>query len=200
MSPRLRKWSLIGVALLGIFFLWLGVRALLPDAQVERVRELRDELFSESGKNLPAEERKEKFKTFRESVDQLTPEQRKAAFGDLRKKGEAEMERYFTLSAAEKTSYLDQQIDRMESFKKKGPGGSFGKGAGGFGGGSGVGQTFSSPPSAQGPGKNVASTEEGRKRRLDQSTPEQRARRDQFFKDLQQRRQQRGLPPMSFGR
>jgi hypothetical protein len=200
---------MVAIAVALVALLWLGFTVFGGDAQVARVKELRDELFSEAGKSLTPDERKEKFKELRDTMGQLSPEQRKLAFADARQKREAELENYFKLSQSEKTQYLDQQIDRMESFRKKaaagkGSGGglggnssaagvgsqAFGSNTGGGGGGGGKGW---------GGGKGMNTTEEGRKVRLDQSTPEQRARRDQFFKDMQARRTQRGLPPLSFG-
>ena len=67
------------------------------------------------------------------------------------------------------------------------PGGGFGPGgpkAGGLGGGAG--------------GRGAPSAEEMQKRRkqyLDRTSPEERAKRDQFRKDMDTRRKQRGLPP-----
>jgi len=211
--PLYRRWGLwSGLAVALVALLWLGFTVFGGDAQVARVKELRDELFSEAGKSLTPDERKEKFQELRDTMGQLSPEQRKLAFADVRQKREAELENYFKLSPSEKTKYLDQQIDRMESFRKKtaagkGIGGGLSSSVGGNSAAAGVGssQAFGSNTGGGGGGgkgwgggKNM--TEEGRKVRLDQSTPEQRARRDQFFKDMQARRTQRGLPPLSFGR
>ena len=52
-------------------------------------------------------------------------------------------------------------------------------------------------PGGRGPGGNPPSKEEmdrRRKQALDRSTPEERAQRDQFRRDLDNRRRQRGLP------
>jgi hypothetical protein len=115
------------------------------------------------------------------------------------------MDRYFALAPAEKIRYLDERINRSEKMRKEwqqkgaatrgagakggspgglpgGPGGGFAAGAGQSGG---PGQR--TPPTAE-------EREKRRKEHLDRTTPEERAQRDRFRKDMADRRKQRGLP------
>src|SRR5262249_12738076 len=103
---------------------------------VEEVRQLRKELFSEEGKKLPPEERKEGFQKLASAMKSLTPQQRKELFAERQKKVSEDLDRFFKLSPAEQTAELDRRIDKMlearkawEDAGKGGPGG--GKGFGG---------------------------------------------------------------------
>src|SRR5205823_5028002 len=80
-------------------------------------KELQAELFSPEAKNLPPEERRAKFEQFRAEVNTLTPEQKRELSEPMRAKMRADLERYFTLSPAEKTRRLDEQIDRSEKMR-----------------------------------------------------------------------------------
>src|SRR5262249_16860709 len=143
------------------------------------------------------EEQKRLWGEFRETMKDLTPEQRRVLGADARKRRDEEEKRYFTLSADEKAKWLDRQIDRMEEMKKRWEDASQKGNAGGNGSGCGRG-------AGQGNRGNWSKLtneekESRRKQALDSTTPEERARRDQIRKDLQARREQRGLPPSSFG-
>ena len=119
---------------------------------------------------------------FRGLTKSLSESQRAALFAPMQEKRKADFDRYFTLSQKEKAKYLDEQIDRSEKFRKdmakagKTNFGSSGKGPGGPGSGG--------PDAVKDRGKA----------RLDHSTPEDRAKRDQFRKEMDNRRKQRGLP------
>jgi hypothetical protein len=184
---RRRRWL---VALL-LFLLIGGLGwAVRSPSHLARAQELQRELFE--AKNLPPEERKARFEAFRSEVKQLTEGQKRELFAPMREKRKAEMNRYFAMSPREKTKYLDDLIDRSEKMKKEweqkgkangggpggGPGGGFGFGPGGGGGGK------ASTPQEK---------ETRRKQALDNTSPEERAQRDQFRRDLDNRRRQRGL-------
>ncbi len=101
---------------------------------------------------------------------------RERMMADGRKRFEQDMIRYTKLSKDEKQKYLDERIDRSQRFRPQG-----GAPNPNFGGG---------------PRNNNMSPEERdrrRKERLDQTSPEFRAAMDQFRKDMENRRRQRGI-------
>jgi hypothetical protein len=200
-KPRRRKrWLLL--LLLLLFLIGGTVWATRPDPHLARAKELQAELFSPEAKNLSPEDRKAKFEQYRAEVKNLTPEQKKELSEPMRAKMRADLERYHAMSQEEKARHLDEVIDRSEKMRKEreqrakanggqpgggGPGG--GGPRGGPGGGPGGG------PNGPGGSRTAADIEKRRKERLDQSTPEERAMRDEFRRDLEARRKQRGLPP-----
>jgi uncharacterized membrane protein YgcG len=196
---RWRRWAAALLLLLGIAGLVWAVR---PDPHLARAKELQSQLFGPDGKNLSPDERKARFAEYREQVKHLNDDQKWELSAPMREKQKAELDRYFALSPKEKTKYLDERIDRSEKMRKERekqaaqgkagapgggpPGGGFGFGgpggkAGGGGGGPG--------------GRTPEEIEKRRKQFLDRTSPEERARMDQFRKDMDDRRRQRGLPP-----
>src|SRR5438067_859196 len=184
-SPRRRRrWALAGLFLVLLTAGWWAVR---PDPQVARARALQKELFAQRTAGPPSGERKAKVQEFRAAVAKLSDGQKRELFAPMREKMKADFDRYFTLGPREKVEYLDRAIDRSEKMRKeRGPGG--GPPGGGFG--------FGPPGGAgKGPPPTSGQIEARKKQRLDATTPEDRARRDQFRHDLEARRRQRGLPP-----
>jgi hypothetical protein len=184
--------SLGALLILGGFLYWL----FRPNPQVTKVKEMRRELFAESSRKLSPLERRERFEELRKEQAKLTPAERKQLAADARKARKAELEHYFTLSKAEKTKLLDKRIDQMEAMRKQmQAAGSPGRGSQG---GTGSGNTLGFPQGAGGAnggsGRTPEERERWRKEMLDSTTPEERAQMDQFRKDLQARRTQRGLP------
>ncbi|MDB5308517.1 MAG: hypothetical protein JWO38_2719 [Gemmataceae bacterium] len=196
------------VLLLGIAGLVWAVR---PDPHLARAKELQSELFTPEAKNLPPDERKAKFAELRDQMKRLTDDQKRDLFAPMREKQKAEMARYIGLPPKEKVKYLDERIDRSEKMRKEreqkgGKGNGAGGPPGGFpGGGSAAGSKaggFAGSVGAGGPGggggpgqgRSPAEIENRRKQFLDNTTPEERAQMDQFRKDMNDRRKQRGLP------
>jgi hypothetical protein len=185
-KPR-RRWRWLLALLLLLFGLGGVVWATRPNPHLARARELQKELAN--AKSLPPDQRKARFEQFRNEVKQLTDDQKAELFAPMREKQKAEMDRYFAMSPQQKIRYLDDRIDRMEKMRKdreKNGGGLGGFGPGGTGGG----------PGARGPGGTTRTPEEIEKRRkqfLENTTPEERAKMDQFRHDLDARRRQRGL-------
>lgn len=173
---RRRRWLVALLLLLLLGGLGWAVR---PDPHLARARELQKELFE--AKDLSPDERKARFAAYRNEVKQLTEEQKRELFAPMREKQKAQMDRYFAMSQKDKNKYLDDMIDRSEKMKKEPE--KSGKGGGPPGGGSG-GKKSSTPEEK----------ENRRKQALDNTTPEERAQRDQFRHDLDNRRRQRGLP------
>ena len=191
-TPR-RRWRrlfALALLLLGIGGLVWAVR---PDPRMSRAQSLQKELFGPDSKNLSPEERKARFAEYREQVKHLNDDQKWELSAPMREKQRAEMDRYVALSAKDKLRYLDERIDKSEKMRKDRekqktqgkagpPGGGFGFGgppggnkAGGPGGGKGGG----------GPGgKSPEEIQQRKKQALERTTPEERAKRDQFRKNL----------------
>jgi hypothetical protein len=168
--------------------------AVRPDSHLARARELQKDLFA--AKNLPPEQRKARFEAYRSELKLLTADQKRELFAPMREKQKAQMDRYFAMAPREKTKYLDDLIDRSEKMRKereqkaKANGGQPGGGPGfGPGGGFGFG-----PGGAGGKASSPQEKETRRKQALDNTSPEERAQRDQFRRDMDNRRRQRGLP------
>jgi hypothetical protein len=191
---RRLKWLVI---LLLIGTAYGGYRAIRTDPNVRRIRDLRKELAA--GGNLTPEQRREKFQQLREAMEKLPPAKRDQMRREMAEEGrqrfEGELRRYASLSPQEKTRHLDQQIDRMEAARRQR---TQTQGRAAPPAGSPV--AFGSPASAgrpqgkqAGPPLSAEEREKRRKQRIDETTPEFRALRDQYFRDMQARRQQRGL-------
>ncbi len=184
-NKRKRRWLLLALLLLlGVWY--VSYRAFATDPEVEKVKELRQEL---SAKDLTPEQRRALFGQLREAMGRLSPEQRRDAqrtmADERRKRMAADLQRYAQMSAAERTRYLDGQIKRMEERRRQaqagqGPGGS--------------GQTGPGTARTNRPAPSAAERDQRRRQWLDDTTPEFRAQLDQYRKDMQARRQQLGLP------
>lgn len=173
MTRRRKIVSIVGLLLVLIWLLW-------PDRQLTRVRALQRDLANES---LSQEERDQKRGELRRAMSGLSQSQRRALFADGRQRGNQEMERYRNLPPADKKKYLDQMIDRQQQMQQRQP------------------RNAALPNGSQRPGSQnrPPPTAEDRERRrqqyLDHSTPRERELRDQFRRDLDNRRRERGLPP-----
>jgi hypothetical protein len=204
-----------------VFLLLAGIAAawFFRSDPVDDVRQLRNQLFSEEGKKLPPEERKEGFQKLATAMKNLTPQQRKELFAERQKKMSEDLDRFFKLSPEEQTAELDKRIDRMlaarkawENGGKGGPGfgGPGGKGFGGpggrFGGAPGAsadGNGGNNGPAGGGPGgpgswskKSPQEREQFRQSALDFTTPQFQAQMADFRSQMNLRMQQRGI---SFG-
>ncbi|MBY0528536.1 MAG: hypothetical protein K2R98_34415 [Gemmataceae bacterium] len=186
-----------------------------PAVTLAEVRQLDEQLRTE-WKNWSPEEREEKVNQLNEKVkllsfaDKKTREEEK---GFNKRITEASDEFFKIQSEEEKTAYLDKQIDQFEAMRQqwkakmdsgeiprpqwRGPNGGP-PGAGGATGGPGGG-TANAGGNAPRPGPSVEERDKGRRERLDMSTPEQRAQRAEYFRQVQQRRQERGMPAFGGG-
>lgn len=195
-----------------------------PDPNVEKVKTIQQEFFTSDLRKVPQEELSQKFKEMGEAMKQMTPEQKKTTRNFMMQMFEQEVARYAQLSEKEKVKYLDEKIDLMESMrkmwegKKNNPANEASKGtsvsggtsapSGGTktstgattGGGSAPASAGSSDPGKGGWSKmSVEEKEKRRKEWLDSTTPEFRANMEMLRKDMDKRRQARGLPPSPFG-
>lgn len=193
-TPRRRRigWTTLGIVL--VLLVWL----LWPNRNLARVRALQGELFGDAGKALSPEQRQAKFSVLREATRTLSPAQRDELARDGMRRQSDQMARYVKMTPQEKRRYLDDQINRQEEMRRRmqqqpaangnrPPGAPGGPGmASGPGGPGGRGNR--PPPTAE-------EKEKRRKQMLDRTTPELRENTDQFRRDMEARRQQRGLPP-----
>jgi exonuclease VII large subunit len=194
---RKRRWLRLAALLLLLLLGYGTYRAVRPDPNLKKVKQLREE-FTAHAKEWTADQRQEKGKQMRDAMTKLSPAQRDAMAAEGRQRFQQELERYAKMSAADKRRYLDERIDQSErmrqQFARQNP-----NGTGPRPGGGGPGTFAAGPGGSGGPGGRPATSPEERERRrkerLDQTTPEFRALMDQFRKDMNARRQQRGLPP-----
>ncbi len=166
---RFLKLAIVVVMLLLVFGLFFHFRR---DVNLRRVRELQRTMA-----NASPQEREQSRQQFRDAMQKLTPDQRRKLGEEGRKRFEQSMINYSKMPKDEKTRYLDRQIDRSQQFQRPQNN-----------------NTFGAPPSNRSQG-SPQDRERRRRERLDHSTPEFRAAMDQFRKDIEARRRQRGLPP-----
>lgn len=209
---NLKKWkrpAAITALVLGLLALgWI----FWPDGKVARARALQAELSSPAARDLPPEQRQQKWQELRRTMDQLTPAQRQPIEAEMGKRFQQDIARYFTLSPQDKVRYLDDQIRRMQQPR---PGTPARAGTGGtaqarVGGATGTASRGGAPGNVPGPGAGrptgpggpggpgggtTAQRDERRQRFLDSSSPMARAQVSQYMRDLNARRAQLGLPP-----
>jgi hypothetical protein len=190
-----RRWLRRSVLLALLLLVAYGsYRLVRPDPNLKKVRRLQSEFASAQAKEWTPEQRREKFQEMRTAMEQLTPAQRDDLAAERQKRFEDELRRYAQLSPAEKIRHLDEQINRAErmrqQFAQRNANGSgqraASQGPGAFGAGG---------PRQGGPGRNASPEERERRRkeRLNNTSPEFRALLDNFRKDMENRRRQRGL-------
>jgi hypothetical protein len=203
-KPTRRQWIALA-ALLVLLLTAVTAWAAWPNGKVKRAKQLQQELTGPLAQSLPPEERRQKWQEYRETTKQLTPAQRRELTAERDKRRRDEMTRYFSLSAAEKTRYLDERIAQTEQRRQAreaqggtngGPGGGPGGGprgaTGGPAGGPGTGGPAANNP--QDVGSSKQARDQWRMDRLDSTTPADRAQMTQFMADLNARRAQLGLP------
>jgi hypothetical protein len=160
-----------------------------PDPQVAKVVELQKKLFNEDSP-VPREERRKAFGELRQEMEKLTPQQRDQLMRDnpppFMRRMQENIVAYFDLPEDQRTAALDKQIDDMEKQRKEWAKRRAERGGGARG------------DRPRGFGRNMDPSQQNqmRKRMLDNTSPQQRAMFGEYFKQLQQRRKERGLPPM----
>jgi hypothetical protein len=131
---------------------------------------------------LSEEQKRAGGEDFRQRMQGLSPEQRQAVMEGIMpimvpmmaRQFETQYDKFMNMSPEEQRRELDKRIDQMESQKNKGG------------------------PSPGGGMRNVdpAKADQFRKKMLDWTTPEQRAKFENGIRLFNQRRAQRGLPPV----
>ena len=177
--------GLVALAALGW---WLGWFAPGEDPQITELLQLRDEQMAKR-EELSPEDRQAQRASFGEKMKGLTDQQRQAFFQASApiwmKMAEARMDQFLAMSPEEQKKELDRKIDEQLAREKNPQAGGGGPG-GGWGGGKG------GPPSPQ-------RVDEFRKKMLDWTTPEQRAKFQSSMQMYQQRMKERGLEPKPGG-
>jgi exonuclease VII large subunit len=192
---RKRRWYRLAAVLL-ILLLGFGTyRLARPDPNLKKVKQLQQE-FAAHGKEWSPDERQAKGREMRQAMQNLSASQRDALAAERRKEFEQRLRQYAQMSAADKTRYLDEQINRSEQMRQQFANRNANGNSNGPRPGGGPGAFGAGPGGPGGPGGNLSAEEreKRRKERLNQTSPEFRALMDQFRKDMNARRQQRGLP------
>ena len=194
----------IGIAVV-VFLLLIGGTVWAfksrADAQLEKVKQMQKEMAG-----APSDQRRERWDDLRKEIDKLTPEQRDKLRGDRWAERERQMDKrvkdYFAASPSKRKEILDKQIADDENRRKQR------EARRAQGGQGGPGQNPGGPDSSQtgqGQGPNAGGRQGGRNaspdaqsanrnRRLDNSSPAQRAERAAYSSALQKRRLELGLP------
>jgi hypothetical protein len=186
---------IVGVLVLLVVCIIWAMRG-RADAQMQKVRDLGKEAFADGRPD------REKMKQFRDEMDKLSPDQRDKLRDEGRQEFERreneEMAKFFDMPPAQRNDYLDKRIRDEERWRKEresrraqqgqqpnqpGPGANANANANGGG--------------QQRGRRNLSSDEkmQRRNKRLDSSTPEQRAQRTAFRAAMDKRRKELGLPP-----
>lgn len=155
-----------------------------PDPQLVKVQQMQEKLFNPDAK-LNDQQRREAFGEMRQEAEKLSEEQRMTLMREnpMVKRMQQTMVSYFDLPEKDRKAALDKDIDRMEKFRKdmEKRRASGDRPPGGFGNRGNM---------------DAGQRDQMRKRMLDNTSPTERAMAGEYFKDLEDRRKERGLPPM----
>jgi hypothetical protein len=185
----------IGIAAAVLMLLIAGAAwALRPrsDAQVEKIKQMQDEMLASGRPPRP-----EDFDRMRRETAQLSDAQRRQVGEHMRDNMQRRMEKqiddYFALPPQKRTAYLDKQIQDEEKRRKEREARRAQD----------AGNRSRNPQNGQGQSANAGggrnanpnARSEGRNRRLDGTSPDQRAKQAAYRAAMQQRRIALGLPP-----
>jgi hypothetical protein len=141
-------------------------------------------------KNMPDAQRNQMRDEFRQRIESMTDDQRRAFFNSSREqwsqRSQQRMDEYFKLPKAEQTKRLDEILDRMvkgRNSQQQNPSATQANQTGGRG----------NANRGNRGSMTDAQREERSKKRLDRSTPKMRAQFTEFRKQLETRAQQRGI-------
>jgi hypothetical protein len=175
--------SLIAACLIWAWaFGWFeGGKAYSDDPKVAELERLRDENVPKMG-SMTEQERRAQGEGFRKQMEGLNEQQRMAFFESsmpifvpmMAQQFANRYDEFMAKSPEEQRKELDKRIDEMEA--RGGPGGGGGRG--------------------DRPTMDSKRAEAMRKKMLDWTTPEQRAKFEHGIQLLNERREERGLPPM----
>ena len=156
------------------------------DPVVAEMQQLREEMFA--NRDLPDGQRRAQWQEFRQRMDGLTDAQRDALRQGGRERwqqfAQLRMDEFFKLPSEQQQQRLDEIIDRMEQRRQeRAQNPNANRGGGGRGGDRDRNMTD-------------AQRDQRRKERLDRSSPKMRAQFTEFGRRLNERRAERGLPPV----
>lgn len=177
-------FGIVAVAMLAVlvawFYGWFEGKNYNDDPQVAALEKERDANVDKLA-NMPEEQRRSQGEAFRKQMEGLTPDQRTAFMESsmavfvplMAKQFEKNYDEFMAKSPEEQRRELDNRINEMEA-----RGGQGGPGRGG-------------PPNM-----DPKKMDEFRKKMLDYTTPEQRAKFENGIQMMNDRRKERGLPPV----
>jgi hypothetical protein len=178
----------VGVLLWGLIFGWFNGKQYNDDPVVAELEKLRDENVPKLNQLSEAERRSQR-EAFGERMKGLTEQQRMAFFESsmpifvpmMARQFEQRYDEFMTKSPEEQRKELDKRIDEMKA--RGGPGGPGGAGGGRRG-----------PPNM-----DPKKAEQFRKKMLDWTTPEQRAKFENGIDLMNTRLKERGMDPLPPG-
>ena len=181
-----KRWILGGA--IAIVLLVIAAWALgwleRKDPTVAELEKIRDADFARR-EQMTEDEQQASREEFGKRMRELSEEQRRAFFESsmslFMKMFEAQIDRFAAMSPEEQKEEMDKRIDEMKARGQGGPPG----GAGG--------------PGGNGPRPSAQQMDEMRKKMLDWTTPEQRAKFENAMRRFNERLQQRGMNPMPGG-
>jgi hypothetical protein len=153
------------------------------DPVVGEMQQLRDQMFQ--NRDLPETERRAQWENYRQRMEGLTDAQRAALRQDGRNQwqqvAQQRMDEFFQLPPDQQRQRLDEMINRMEQRRsQRGQNPAANRGGGGGRGGN----------------MTDAQRDQRRKERLDRTDAKTRAQFTEFGRRMNERRAERGLPPM----
>lgn len=150
------------------------------DPVVAEMQQLRDQM-----RNLPEDQRRAQWDAYRQRFEALTDAQRDALRGDRgqwQQFAQQRMDEFFQLPPDKQRQRLDEMIDRMEQRRKERERNPNANRAGRGG--------------DRGRNMSEAQRDQRRKERLDRTSPKMRAQFTEFGRRMNERRAERGLPPV----
>lgn len=206
-TPKYKQWLIIAGVLFGMLGTgWLAYGYIRGD-DLAALRALGEKMRDDS---LSSEERRELRDQMRAQYEQLSDgqkqqlrDERELAFN---RQDQARLTRFFAMAPEDREKELDRQIDewdkRREEWEKRreerdrnGDGQrERGRGEAGGGGGGGGGGGPGGAGGRRGPMTGEQRLERT-KTRLNNTTPEHRGMRSDYMREMQKRREARGLPP-----
>lgn len=183
---RLKNRKFVALAVAALVMLagvvW-AVRGYRAHRQLAKVQAMGQQL--REARQLSPAERQVQWAAFRKEVDKLTPRQRQELFAQRRKASTDRLRQFLKMNKREQQAKLDQDIKRMEQRRQE-----FAK-MGNNQARMGSGANWNNRPINR---LDPDQRDERARRRLDNSTPEERAAHSEYRQLLDQRRQQLGLP------
>lgn len=220
-DSRAGRWIALSLMLVAIAafvaFWWGGIWIESEDPRVAEIRVMHEEMATKfpPGQAIRSPDealaRVTAMQAVMEKVQALPPELRGRAMMSgmrtFRASMDAKIDEYFTLPVSNRAAFLDVEINQMEMMRS-----AFGAAGGppgaGSGSGTGGGPSGGSPSTRPGgdsnrnrppfPPPNMSEAEAAsmRKHMIDGTTPERRARMEEFITAMQRRRGERGLPAL----